>query len=81
MGYSSVGNKVISKQQMAYERIKEAILTEQYKEDQLLSTRELSDEFGISRTPVMQALRRLAYEGFIDDIYQTVSKSIEHFIY
>ena len=45
MGYSSVGNKVISKQQMAYERIKEAILTEQYKEDQLLSTRELSDEF------------------------------------
>lgn len=66
---------------MAYERIKEAILTEQYKEDQLLSTRELSDEFGISRTPVMQALRRLAYEGFIDDIYQTVSKSIEHFIY
>lgn len=56
-------------------------MTEQYKEDQLLSTRELSDEFGISRTPVMQALRRLAYEGFIDDIYQTVSKSIEHFIY
>ncbi|NLY38008.1 MAG: GntR family transcriptional regulator [Firmicutes bacterium] len=56
-------------------------MTEQYKEDQLLSTRELSDEFGISGTPVMQALRRLAYEGFIDDIYQTVSKSIEHFIY
>lgn len=48
--------------------LKRPILTEQYKEDQLLSTRELSDEFGISRTPVMQALRRLAYEGFIDDI-------------
>ena len=61
--------------------LKRPILTEQYKEDQLLSTRVLSDEFGISGTPVMQALRRLADEGFIDDIYQTESKSIEHFIY
>jgi DNA-binding GntR family transcriptional regulator len=59
-------SKTISKQQLAYERIKEAIITEQYQTNQLLSTRELSAELGISRTPVAEALRRLAYEGFVE---------------
>lgn len=59
-------NKTISKQQLAYEKIKEAIITEKYQTNQLLSTRELSSELGISRTPVAEALRRLAYEGFVD---------------
>jgi len=58
----------VSKQMLAYEKIKEAIITEKYKADQLLSTRELSAELGISRTPVAAALRRLAYEGFVEDI-------------
>lgn len=61
-------NKPISKQMLAYEKIKEAIITEKYKTDQLLSTRELSADLGISRTPVAAALRRLAYEGFVEDI-------------
>ncbi len=61
-------NKLVSKQQLAYEKIKEAIITEKYKIDQLLSTRELSADLGISRTPVAEALRRLAYEGFVDAI-------------
>ena len=61
-------NKTVSKQQLAYDQIKEAIITEKYKTDQLLSTRELSADFGISRTPVAAALRRLAYEGFVDEI-------------
>lgn len=61
-------NKIISKQQLAYEEIKEAIITEKYKTDQLLSTRELSTDLKISRTPVAAALRRLAYEGFVDEI-------------
>jgi DNA-binding GntR family transcriptional regulator len=61
-------NKSVSKQQLAYDKIKEAIITEKYKTDQLLSTRELSAELGISRTPVAAALRRLAYEGFVDEI-------------
>jgi DNA-binding GntR family transcriptional regulator len=53
---------------LAYDKIKEAIITEKYKTDQLLSTREVSAELGISRTPVAAALRRLAYEGFVDEI-------------
>ncbi|SHH87694.1 DNA-binding transcriptional regulator, GntR family [Sporobacter termitidis DSM 10068] len=61
-------NRTISKQQLAYDKIKEAIITEKYKADQLLSTRELSTELNISRTPVAAALRRLAYEGFVDEI-------------
>ena len=34
-----VNNKEISKQQIAYEKIKEAIITEKYKTDQFLSSR------------------------------------------
>lgn len=61
-------SKSVSKQMLAYDKIKEAIITEKYKTDQLLSTREVSAELGISRTPVAAALRRLAYEGFVDEI-------------
>ena len=60
--------KTITKQQLAYEKIKEAIITEKYKTNQLLSSRELSEKLGISRTPVTEALRRLAYEGFVDAV-------------
>jgi DNA-binding GntR family transcriptional regulator len=60
----------MTKQQLAYEKIKEAIITEKYKADQLLSTRELSADLNISRTPVAAALRRLAYEGFVEDIQE-----------
>lgn len=63
-------NKAVTKQQLAYEKIKEAIITEKYKADQLLSTRELSVELNISRTPVAAALRRLAYEGFVDEVQE-----------
>ncbi|NLB29213.1 MAG: GntR family transcriptional regulator [Clostridiales bacterium] len=61
-------NKNVSKQQLAYDNIKKAIITEEYAPNRMLSTRELSAKFGISRTPVMAALRRLAYEGFVDEI-------------
>lgn len=63
-----MGNKTVLKQHLAYDKIKEAIITEKYKTDQLLSTRELSAELGISRTPVAAALKRLAFEGFVDEI-------------
>lgn len=61
-------DKQISKMQLAYEKIKESIVTDKYKPEQFLSARELCKELGISRTPVMDALRRLAYEGFVDHI-------------
>jgi DNA-binding GntR family transcriptional regulator len=67
-GAADLENRIVSKQVLAYEKIKEAIITEKYKPDELLSTRELSADLGISRTPVAAALRRLAYEGFVDDI-------------
>jgi DNA-binding GntR family transcriptional regulator len=67
-GATGLDNKNVSKQLLAYDKIKEAIITEKYKPDQLLPTRELSAELGISRTPVAAALRRLAYEGFVDEI-------------
>lgn len=68
IGVCDLVNKTISKQQLAYEKIKEAIITEKYKTDQLLSTRDLSADLNISRTPVAAALHRLAYEGFVNEI-------------
>jgi DNA-binding GntR family transcriptional regulator len=61
---SRAKKKGFSKQQLAYESIKEAIIRDELGPEQLLSCRELSIQIGISRTPVMEALRRLAYEGF-----------------
>ena len=55
----------ISKQQLAYAAIKEAIVREEYEPNEVLSGRVLCSSLGISRTPVMEALRRLAYEGFV----------------
>ncbi len=49
----------------AYESIREAILSHRMEPGQMLSIGRLADELGISRTPVRDALLRLAEEGFI----------------
>lgn len=58
----------VSKQEMAYDAIKEAIIREELKPNQMLSTRTICARFGISRTPVMEAFKRLSYEGFVETI-------------
>lgn len=50
----------------AYTWIKRAILTLELKPDEALSEKELSVKFGISRTPVREALIKLADEGLVD---------------
>jgi DNA-binding GntR family transcriptional regulator len=48
-----------------YERLKDAILSEQFKPGHHLKERELAKLYGISTTPLKEALRRLEQEGLV----------------
>lgn len=50
---------------LAYDRIKEAILTFQFLPNQALVEGELASQLGISKTPVRDALMRLEKEGLV----------------
>jgi DNA-binding GntR family transcriptional regulator len=49
-----------------YESLKRAILTLELEPDQDIDEVRLSEEYGISRTPVRDVLRQLAGEGYLD---------------
>lgn len=55
-----------SKAEYAYRIIREKIVENTYPPDTVLSIRELSAQLDVSRTPVKEAISRLAYEGFVD---------------
>jgi DNA-binding GntR family transcriptional regulator len=55
-----------SKAEYAYRKIREKIVDNTYPPDTVLSIRELSAQLDVSRTPVKEAISRLAYEGFVD---------------
>lgn len=61
-------NIKISKQEQAYNLIKQLIIRNEFSPGMILSEQELCDRFGFSRTPVREALRRLAGNGFVDYI-------------
>ncbi|MEK3720422.1 GntR family transcriptional regulator [Paenibacillus sp. FSL H8-0034] len=50
---------------VVYERLKDAIISEQYKPGHHLKERELAKLYGISTTPLKEALRRLEQEGLV----------------
>lgn len=51
---------------LAYERIRNMVLADELAPGTRLGQVELAERFGISRTPVREALRRLAGEGLVD---------------
>ena len=51
---------------LAYERIRGLVLGDELPPGSRLGQVELAERFGISRTPVREALRRLAGEGLVD---------------
>jgi DNA-binding GntR family transcriptional regulator len=51
---------------LAYQKIKDAIISGRFAPNDRISERKLADEMGISTSPVKQALNRLRYEGLIE---------------
>lgn len=54
-----------SKQEIAYSNIKKSIINNEFTPDTPLTESYLCSKFGFSRTPVREALQRLASEGFV----------------
>ncbi|RKR07649.1 GntR family transcriptional regulator [Kushneria sinocarnis] len=54
----------------AYIEIRDKIITTALKPGERISEKALSEEFGISRTPIREALMRLRYDGFVDILAQ-----------
>lgn len=61
----------------AYEKIKDSIIENEFKPGDLLSEGALARTFGMSRTPIREAIKILSKEGFVD-IYNGVGAIIKH---
>lgn len=59
-----------SRSEFAYQEIRQRVLSGRWRPGELISTYALAEELQISRTPVSEALKRLASEGIIDIIPQ-----------
>lgn len=55
----------ITLQQRTYEFVKERIMNRDFKPGQSITDSQIANELNISRTPVREALSRLAHEGFL----------------
>src|SRR5262245_1038429 len=51
--------------EQAYRQIRDAIVQGRYRPGQRLIEQRISEEFGLSRTPVREGLRRLEAEGLV----------------
>ena len=60
---------------LAYERIRSLIFSGEVPPATKLGQVELAERFGISRTPVREALRRLAGEGLVEPLSNRVFAS------
>ncbi|MGN6722882.1 MAG: GntR family transcriptional regulator [Marmoricola sp.] len=58
-------NDSLGNAQIAYERIREAIVEGRFSPGQRLIEQRIAEEFGLSRTPVREALRRLEAEALV----------------
>ena len=57
----------------AYSDIRDKIITTELKPGERIHEKALSEEFGISRTPIREALMRLRYDGFVDIFAQPLA--------
>jgi len=52
--------------QSIYNHLKKSIIDNKFKANQKMDEKEISDLFGVSRTPVREAISQLAAEGFVE---------------
>lgn len=71
MNQNNVHNEVTDKFSLrgrVFNRLREDILAGKYKENEALKETTVSNEFGVSRTPVREAMRQLELEGLVNII-------------
>ncbi|WP_028402832.1 GntR family transcriptional regulator [Ectobacillus panaciterrae] len=66
--------KRLSFRDEVYLALKKAIVMLELQPEQRLNDKELAEEFGISRTPVREALKRLEDEGLVESIPGSVTR-------
>ena len=60
-------HRTISIADQIFEQLQDEILSGKYKKGEILSEARLSEELGVSRTPVREAVRRLKQEHLLDE--------------
>ncbi len=60
--------KRLSLRDEVYQTLKKSIINLELQPDERLSDKELAEKFGISRTPVREALKRLEDEGLVESL-------------
>ena len=61
-------HRSISLADQIFERLEQDILSGKYARGEILTELKLSEELGVSRTPIREALRRLSQERIIEDV-------------
>lgn len=64
---SIITQKPLSLADQVFERIEDDILSGKYERGTLITESRLSEELGVSRTPIREALRRLEQEHLVED--------------
>lgn len=59
--------KPLSLADQVYERLEELILNGDYQRGEILTEKRLSEELGVSRTPIREALDRLVYDNLVKE--------------
>lgn len=71
--------KTVSYKTKVYQYLKEGIIQGRYKQGEALNERKLSEDLGVSRTPIREALQMLANDGWIvnEPYRETVVRSFD----